>query len=156
MRMFASRDDRHQREAGRGAGREGRLSIIAAGTRIVGEIECDGVIKVEGIVEGTVRAARQVLVAREGLIAGDVFSAEAVVGGRVAGSILAEARVEVQPDAVVRGDIVTQRLVVQEGGEVNGNIQMGSADPHARTRQRSHRDSDPAAEAAALERSEMS
>jgi cytoskeletal protein CcmA (bactofilin family) len=112
----------HQKEASR----DGNLSIVAQGMRVIGEVTCDGVVKIEGVVEGTVRAERQVLVAKDGIIEGDVYTREAVIGGRVIGSVFADERVEVQPGSTVRGDIVTQRLVVQEGGEVNGNVQMGN------------------------------
>ncbi len=42
----------------RGSGRDADLSIIAAGTRVVGELATDGVLKVEGTVEGSIRAER--------------------------------------------------------------------------------------------------
>lgn len=127
MAKFAS-DARGDQRAGthKGAARDSHLSIVAQGMRVVGEVTCDGVVKIEGMVEGTVRAEKQVLVAKDGVIEGDVFTREAVVGGRVVGSVFADERVEIQPDSTVRGDIITQRLVVQEGGEVNGNVQMGN------------------------------
>jgi cytoskeletal protein CcmA (bactofilin family) len=100
------------------------LTIIAAGTRLTGNVESDGVVKVEGVVVGAIRAERQVLIARGGRVEGDVSAPEAVLGGVVQGSVSARERVEVQPGAVVNGDIVTDRLIVQEGGEVNGTVQM--------------------------------
>lgn len=112
------------RSASRG---EAALTIIAPGTRVVGEIETSGVVKVEGVVSGAVRAERQVLVARGGVVEGDIYSAEAVVGGRVEGAVHAVDRVEVQTGASVKGDVSTRSLVVQEGGEVNGLINMTSA-----------------------------
>lgn len=108
-----------------GHGREGSLTIVAPGTRIEGQVDAGGVIKIEGTVVGTVRAERQVLVAAGGLIEGDVISREAVLGGEVRGSVSASERVEVQEGAVVHGDIATKRLMVAEGGEVNGNVTMG-------------------------------
>lgn len=102
------------------------LTIIAPSTRVVGEIHSSGVVKVEGLVNGTVKAERQVLIAKEGTIEGDVSSGEVVVGGRVEGGVHATDRVEVQTGAVVHGDVTTRRLVVQEGGEVNGVIKMAS------------------------------
>lgn len=105
---------------------EAALTIIAAGTRVVGEVICNGVVKVEGEVAGTVRAELQVLVSRGGLIEGDIVTREAVLGGAINGGVIAEERVEVQAGAVVNGDIATERLVVQEGGEVNGRVRMGS------------------------------
>ena len=114
-------------DASRG-GRETALTIIAAGTRVTGEIESDGVVKVEGTVVGSVRAERQVLVASGGVIEGDVHTREAVIGGEVRGSVFADERVEVQATSVIQGDIITQRILVQEGGEVNGHLKMGAPD----------------------------
>jgi len=89
----------------------------------------DGVVKIEGTVVGTVRAEQQVLVAKGGLVEGDIHTREAVLGGEVRGAILAHERVEVQATSVVHGDIGTQRIMVHEGGEVNGHVKMG--DPRA-------------------------
>lgn len=108
-------------------GREANLSIIAIGTTVTGEVATGGVVKVEGVVDGNVRADKQVLIAKSALIEGDVYTREAVVGGRVLGSIYAAERVEVEPGATIEGDIVTKRLLVQEGGNVNGSIQMSDA-----------------------------
>lgn len=103
------------------------LSIIGTGMRVVGDIMAEGVVKVEGVVVGTVRAGRQVLVAKGGEVEGDIITREAIVGGEVRGSIQAQERVEVQATSVVHGDITTRRLFVQEGGELNGILRMGEA-----------------------------
>ena len=121
-----------------GAGRPGTrgeaaLTIIATGTRLVGDVESDGVVKVEGEIAGTVRAERQVLVARGGVVRGDIITAEAVLGGEVQGGVTASDRVEVQAGAAVHGDIATERLIVQEGGEVNGLVKMTADGPTATT-----------------------
>ena len=115
-------------EKGSGAPeREVGLSIIGTGMRVVGDIMAEGVVKVEGVVVGTVRAGRQVLVAKGGEVEGDIITREAIVGGEVRGSIQAQDRVEVQATSVVFGDITTRRLLVQEGGELNGVLRMAEA-----------------------------
>ncbi len=78
------------------------------------------------MVEGNVHAARQVLVSKGGRVNGDVVTKEAIIGGTVTGSIQASERVEVQTTATVQGDIATPRILVHEGGEVNGNVRMGN------------------------------
>src|SRR5213080_4163236 len=103
------------------------LSIIGTGMRVVGDITADGVVKIEGTVVGTVRAARQVLVGKGGEVEGDVISREAIIGGEVRGSIRADERIEIQSTSVVHGDVVAKRLLVQEGGEINGVVRMGEA-----------------------------
>lgn len=113
-------------EKGRaGSDADSGLSIIGTGMRVVGDITADGVVKVEGTVVGTIRAGRQVLVAKGGVVEGDVIAREAIVGGEVRGSIDASERLELQATSVVHGDIATRRLLVQEGGEINGVVRMG-------------------------------
>lgn len=103
----------------------GSLSIIAAGMTVRGDIESNGIVKVEGAVDGHVHARHQVLVARGGIVHGDIEAREAIVGGMVNGSIRVAERVEVQSGATVVGDITTRRIAVAEGGMLNGQIRMG-------------------------------
>lgn len=103
----------------------GGLSIIGAGMTVRGDIETAGVVKVEGTVEGHVQAKHQVLVAKGGLVHGNIETREAVIGGIVNGGIRAVERVEIQPGAAVHGDITTRRIAVAEGGSLNGQIRMG-------------------------------
>ncbi|HTS88883.1 MAG TPA: polymer-forming cytoskeletal protein [Gemmatimonadales bacterium] len=103
------------------------LTIIATGTTVVGDIATEGVIKVEGTIEGTVRAATQLLVAPGAVIRGDVHGAEIVAGGEIHGAVQADERVEIQAGAVIYGDIRTLRLHIADGGKVNGQITMEPA-----------------------------
>ncbi len=123
-------------EKGQGASDgEAGLSIIGTGMRVVGDITADGVVKIEGTVVGTVRALRQVLVGKGGEVEGDVISREAIIGGEVRGSIRADERIEIRADerieiqstSVVHGDVAAKRLLVQEGGEINGVVRMGES-----------------------------
>ncbi len=104
------------------------LSIIASDLTVIGDLETDGVVKIEGRVQGAVRAGTQVLVAKEALIEGDIHTKDAVIGGEVTGAIRADQRVEIQATALVNGDIITQRMIVLEGGRVNGEIKMDRAE----------------------------
>ncbi len=106
---------------------EAGLSIIAAGMQVVGDITAEGIVKVEGAVRGNMQVGRQVLVAKGGLVEGDIHTREAILGGEVRGGVIASERIEVQPTCVVHGDLTTPMLLVQEGGEVNGVLRMGAA-----------------------------
>ncbi len=102
------------------------LSIIAKDLTVTGDLQTEGVVKIEGKVKGIIRANTQALVAPGALVQGDIHTAEAVIGGRVEGNLHATDRVEVQATAEVLGDVFTRRIVVLEGGSVNGSIKMGS------------------------------
>ncbi len=103
------------------------LSIVAKDLTIVGDLTTEGVIKVEGRVQGSVRAGSQVLIAPGATVEGDLHTREAVIGGQVTGAVRASERAEIQSTAVVTGDIHTRKIVVVEGGRVNGEIKMGEA-----------------------------
>jgi cytoskeletal protein CcmA (bactofilin family) len=122
-------------------GDPGSLSIIAAGASIVGDVVTDGVLKVEGTIDGTVRSGTQLLIAPGAVIRGDVFANELVVGGEIHVSVSAGERVEVQAGALVDGDIRTQRIHIADGGRVNGQVSM---EPVAGSRGDSNRFGRPA------------
>lgn len=108
----------------RGANNETTLSIISAGTTVIGDIECTGILKVEGRIDGSVRRARQVMLAKEGAIHGDVNAQELVVGGVIDGNVNASDRLELQTTAIVNGEITTKSIIVMEGARINGGVKM--------------------------------
>ena len=107
------------------------LSIIASGMVVTGNIRCDGVLRIDGTLEGSILGARQLVVTPGGRIRGDVTAEEIVVGGVIDGNVHASTRLELQGSAVVNGNIETRAFVVPEGGRVNGDIRMvaGSSEP---------------------------
>ena len=100
------------------------LSIIARDMTVTGDMATEGVVKVEGRVNGTIRATAQVIVSPGAVIEGDLHTKEAVIAGEVQGTLRASERVELQATAIVRGDIHTPRISVIEGGRVTGEINM--------------------------------
>jgi cytoskeletal protein CcmA (bactofilin family) len=105
------------------------FSIIASDMTVTGDLETEGVVRVEGRIRGTVRVGSQVLVAEGAVIEGDLHTQEAVVAGQVSGAIHARERVELQATALVTGDILTPRISIVEGARVTGEVKM---DPSAK------------------------
>jgi cytoskeletal protein CcmA (bactofilin family) len=102
------------------------FSIIASDMTVIGDLETEGVVRVEGRVRGTVRAGSQVLVASGAVIEGDLHAQEAVIAGQVSGAIHARERVELQATAMVAGDILTPRISIIEGARITGEVKMDS------------------------------
>jgi len=101
------------------------ISIIAPGMRIVGDCDADGAIRVEGTVQGNIRAGKAVVVGKEGFVDGDIFTQDAVIAGRVKGVLRAESRLEVQASSHIEGEIIASRMQLEEGAMLNGTVQMG-------------------------------
>jgi cytoskeletal protein CcmA (bactofilin family) len=105
--------------------REGVISIIGPGMRVVGDCQTDGTLRIEGTVEGTVRAGKAVVLGKDGVVDGDITTQDAVIGGRVTGSITAQSRLELQASCMVEGQVKARRIKLDEGGTVNGTVQIG-------------------------------
>jgi cytoskeletal protein CcmA (bactofilin family) len=117
---------------------EGRITgdVRAASVEVVEGGHVDGSISgpdgkslaqsvtVAGRVGGGVRGGR-VDVQRQGEVIGGVRSTDSIVSGRVTGGLVASGRLTLSATGFVEGDVHTRRLVVEDGGQVNGNIRMG-------------------------------
>jgi len=86
------------------------VSIIAPGMKVVGDCSSDGIVRIEGRVEGLIKAAKSVVVGKEGVVKGDIETQDVIVAGRVSGTITAQSRVELQASCHVEGDIRSRRI----------------------------------------------
>jgi cytoskeletal protein CcmA (bactofilin family) len=103
--------------------REGVISIVGAGMRVVGDCSTDGTLRVEGTVEGTIQAGKAVVVGKDGTVIGDIMTQDAVIGGRVNGKVIAESRLELQATCIIEGEVRARRIKLDEGGRINGTVQ---------------------------------
>lgn len=105
--------------------RDNVISIIGPGMKVVGDCDTDGTLRIEGTVEGTVRAGKAVVIGKDGVVSGDVITQDAIIGGRVTGGVVAESRLELQATCVVEGEVRARRIKLDEGGRVNGTVNTG-------------------------------
>lgn len=105
---------------------EASMSLIGPGMNIVGDLVTDGTVRVEGRIEGTIRAGKTVIVGKGGEVVGDIFTQDAVIGGSIRGTVVAESRLELQATSDIDGQIRTraQHLQLAEGARFNGQVQM--------------------------------
>jgi len=105
------------------------VSVIGPGMEIVGDIRCDGTVRVEGKVEGSIKATKSVVVGKGGRITGDIETQDVVIAGTVAGTVVGASRVELQETCKVEGDIKSRRIKLDEGGRVEGRLHMAAESP---------------------------
>ncbi len=108
-------------------------SVVDAHLVVRGDIETDGTVRVDGRVEGSAHHADTLIVGPGGVMLGDVEAREVAVAGAIHGNVRATGRIEIQPGASIEGDVVAATVVLHEGGSVNGQVSIGSADGSAAT-----------------------
>lgn len=103
------------------------VSVVGPGMRVEGDCHAEGTIRIEGTVRGSVHAEKAVVVGPGGRVEGDIETQDAVVGGTVEGTIRARSRLELQESCRVTGDLHSRRVKLEEGGYVDGRIEMGGS-----------------------------
>lgn len=109
---------------------ENAISIIGPGMRVEGDLVTDGTVRIEGTVHGTIKAGKAVVLGQGGEVIGDIVTRDAVIGGRVRGSLVVDNRLELQNSCTVDGEIraPASHLHLEEGANFNGQIQMVDGD----------------------------
>jgi cytoskeletal protein CcmA (bactofilin family) len=93
-------------------------SVIDPWLTITGNLESQGDVRVEGQIAGDIRCANLVI-GREATVSGDIVAEEAIVRGRVKGTIRAN-RVILQDTACVESAIFHKMLSIDEGASFDG------------------------------------
>ena len=101
------------------------ISIIGPGMTIIGDCETDGTVRIEGSVEGSVKAGKAVVIGKQGSVKGDIVTQDAVISGSVNGKLTAASRLELQATCRIDGEVHTRRMQLEEGAVLNGSVIMG-------------------------------
>jgi len=95
-------------------------TVIAKGITFAGTLTGEGVVQVEGVVEGEFNLTGAVIVAESGLVRGPITADVVRVAGRVEGGVHAREHMRLESSGSLDGDVKTASLVVEDGGVLNG------------------------------------
>lgn len=102
-------------------------TLITQGITVKGTLEGEGVVQVEGVVEGQFNLVGAVIVAETGLVRGPITANVVRVAGRVEGNVTAHEHMRLEQTGTLIGDVSTASLVVEDGGRLNGRSTMTQA-----------------------------
>jgi cytoskeletal protein CcmA (bactofilin family) len=110
---------------GMDAPKMGEFAHIGRSVVIKGELSGSEDLYVDGQVEGTIELRdNNLIVGPNGDVKASVTAKGVVIQGKVEGKINATERVELRKSAVVNSDVVTQRIVMEEGAFFKGKIDI--------------------------------
>ena len=110
-------------------------TVIARPSKIEGRISGSGEIVVNGLVNGTIEATGTVRVAGQGRVEATVHGKIVSVAGTVTGDITADERIELETSARVEGNITAPRILIKDGANFRGQVNMKESErrPSVRT-----------------------
>ena len=101
---------------------------ISKGSFFKGDITSDGDFRIDGKIEGSVTTESKVVLGETGFFKGHIECARAEIFGQIEGSIHAQEYLSVKKSAVIKGDIVSPLLGVEQGAVIVGRCNMTSKD----------------------------
>jgi cytoskeletal protein CcmA (bactofilin family) len=100
-------------------------TVIGKSVTIHGELSGKEDLYLDCILEGTISLPENRLtVGPNARVQADLKVHDVVIYGHVQGNIHAAGRIELRESAVVRGDIVAERLSIEENASIKGKVEL--------------------------------
>ena len=100
-------------------------NIIGKGTLLKGNLNVPGNIRLEGKVVGNVKSKSKIACGETSFIEGNLVAQNAEIAGKVNGKVKISELLILKASAVINGDIVTEKLIIESGSSFNGGCVMG-------------------------------
>lgn len=100
------------------------LSFVSPGTVIEGSIKTDGSVRIDGRLHGDLVAGANAAIGTHGVVEGTVAAKNIALAGRMTGTLTATEKLVLEGKSVMKGDIRTARLVIDEGALFDGQCAM--------------------------------
>lgn len=101
-------------------------TIIAKGAALEGNMETAGNLRVEGKLTGSIRCKAKVAMGESSVVEGNITTQNAEIAGRVKGQLQVADLLILKASAVIDGDIIAGKIMVETGAIFNGNCKMGA------------------------------
>lgn len=101
-------------------------NTIGKGTFLEGNIETYGNIRIEGKITGNVKSKSKVALGPQSHVQGNIIAQNADIEGEVKGKLEIAEVLVLKATAVINGDIVTSKMVVEPGAVFNGTCKMSA------------------------------
>jgi cytoskeletal protein CcmA (bactofilin family) len=113
---------------------------------IKGEVSGTESLYIDGRIEGAVNfAGHRVTIGDNGSVAANISAREVVILGKVQGNIQSSDRLDIRSQGSLSGDVVTQRISVEDGAILIGSVQVRAAEQKTeRSQQAKAKQAEPA------------
>ncbi len=99
-------------------------TILGKGTKFEGKISVQHSLRVDGHFEGDIDTTDTLVVGKDGEVIGNTKVKDLVIGGKLNGTVIAEGKIVLESKSEFRGEMKTNKLVIDEGAIFEGKCSM--------------------------------
>jgi len=104
-------------------------SILGEQTELLGDLDVEGGIRIDGRIVGDVRCKSVVYLGETGSVKGNVTAEAFISSGKVEGNVVSRQHVQVSLPGSIKGNIETAELILEKGVFFDGQCRMIAPDP---------------------------
>lgn len=96
-------------------------TIIGNGSKITGDININGFVRIDGDIDGNLETEGNVIVGDKSRIRGNLKAKSAIIGGIVLGDILSVESIKILSTAAIIGDVISKKVQIEENATIHGH-----------------------------------
>jgi cytoskeletal protein CcmA (bactofilin family) len=99
-------------------------TLIGERCKIIGSLQGEGLIKIDGFIEGDITWQDDVVVGETSYCKSTITCKNALINGKVEGNVICENALNLEANGKITGDLTVKNLIVKEGGSFEGKCTM--------------------------------
>ena len=99
-------------------------SLFGEGTNLIGDITCEGDIRIDGLMKGNLKVFGKLIIGENAEIIGELRSKQAEVFGNIKGKLIVDELLAIRGFGFVEGDIYVGKLEIESTAKFNGICHM--------------------------------
>ena len=103
------------------------VNLIASTTRLVGDIQTDSDIRIDGSLKGNLSTSGRLIVGTGGSLNGDITCKSAEIEGKIEGTINVKELLSLKSTSNLQGEVITGQLMIEPGAIFSGICKMSNS-----------------------------
>lgn len=104
-------------------------SVVGREDVLDGTIRVRQALRIFGRVTGKIESASSITIEEGGVVEADITANEVTIAGSYSGKLICRERLEIKPSGYAKGELETVRLLLHEGGFIDGALRMKRPEP---------------------------
>ena len=100
-------------------------TVVSKDATFEGKIVSKDAVRIDGRLVGEVKSDSVIELGESGSVEGNITAAHVITAGHIKGGVNAREKVELRGKSRLDGDLVTTRLVIEDGAQFEGMCKMG-------------------------------
>jgi cytoskeletal protein CcmA (bactofilin family) len=99
-------------------------SVVGRDDALDGAIRVRHALRIFGRVTGSIESESSITIEEGAVVEADITATEVTISGNYSGKLICRERLEIRPSGYAKGEIETVRLMLHEGGFIDGALKM--------------------------------